>query len=148
MLLYCSIIILQFKAMTMNLILSYMHPNHRWDKCSFCLVPHDISCQMIHDVPWHSPSTSVFSGCVTLWKALASGCCTSALIHFTLDTLSYEWWSPVSLFIQNPVFGMKITQNATWLSRSPRGQKHLVFPNSGAFRSLLKANSFLFFAIM
>lgn len=84
--------------------LSYMHPNYRWEKCCFCLVTHDINCQMVHDIPWHSSScqprsAAVLSACVTLWKLLVLRCRTSASIHFTPEVVHYEQRVPIVLFI-------------------------------------------------
>lgn len=88
-------------------LLSYMHQNHRWEKCCFCLVTHDINCQMIHDIPWHSSSQQPRSARVAVWMCDIMESISAEMLHFSFNIfqsiICYSAGANLSVYLKSHV---------------------------------------------
>lgn len=88
-------------------LLSYTHQNHRWEKCCFCLVTHDINCQMIHDIPWHSSSQQPRSARVAVWMCDIMESISAEMLHFSFNVfqsiICYSAGANLSVYLKSHV---------------------------------------------
>lgn len=96
-----------------------MQQNHSWEKCCLCLVTHDISCQVLFRIPWHSSSSQPRSASVAVWKCDIMESISAEMLHFSFSVFQsincYSAGANISVYLKCHVWNEN-HQNACCLS--------------------------------